>query len=141
MTTPTPVPTTQLAIDMITAAGWDGDQETGAPLYAGPYIPESPDRLVVLTATSGPGYLTDEGYPDAVSFQARVRGPSDDEPSAEMLAILLDQLILQLPTPVTIDGVSIGSIQRLGGSPVALPFDPNDLRYDFTCNYVLNRGA
>ena len=67
----------QLVCDMIAAFGWDNAEETGYPLSPGSEIHDNPDKLVFITATGGPGYVTEEGGADAWSFQARVRGPAD----------------------------------------------------------------
>lgn len=130
---------TQLVIDLLTQAGWNATQETGYPLYPPPVLDE-PDQSVWITMTGGPGFVTEEGGLDALTFQAMVRGSSDDYVSAEVAAKTLDQLILAAAFPVTIDGVTISHAHRLAGAPAALPVDPADLRHTFTCNYVIITG-
>lgn len=143
MTTPAAitVPRTQVLIDWLTGLGWDATQESGYPLYPGPEILTEPDKAVFLTPTGGPGYTTEEGGTDAWSFQARTRGPSDDPLSPEAAATLLDWMILHAPHPVTVDGVPVLNVQRLGGPPSPLPLDPSDRRFEFVCNYVVTTGG
>jgi hypothetical protein len=130
---------TQLVIDWISSIGWNTMQETGYPLYPPPILDE-PDQSVWLTMTGGPGFVTEEGGLDAVTFQLMTRGPSDDPFSPEVAAKTLDQMILAAAFPVTIDGVTISHAHRLAGPPAALPVDPADLRHTFTCNYIVIMG-
>jgi hypothetical protein len=137
----TTVAQTQVIIDWIISLGWDTTQELGFPLFPGPLILSEPDRAVFITGTGGPGYVTEEGTNDAGSFQARVRGTTDDPYGAEIAADLLDLMILRAPFPVTIDGVPIQSVSRVGNGPSPLPVDPNDLRVEFTCSYTMVTGV
>ena len=134
-------PRAQVIIAFLTAAGWDTTQETGWPIVAGPEILVSPDRLVTITATGGPGYGTEEGGVDAWSFQARLRGPSDDPIAAEVGAQMLDWTILTAPCPASVNGVRVISCQRLGSPPTVLPLDPSDRRFEYTADYILVTGA
>jgi hypothetical protein len=131
----------QVVIDWLVSAGWDTTQETGYPLYPGPEILAEPDKAVFITATGGPGYVTDEGSADAWSFQARLRGPADDPQEAERAAQLLDWTILNGPHPVTVDGTPVLNVQRLGAPPAALPLDPASRRVEYTGNYIITTGA
>ena len=131
----------QLVCDMIAAFGWDNAEETGYPLSPGSEIHDNPDKLVFITATGGPGYVTEEGGVDAWSFQARVRGPADQPQVAIVAAQLLDWTVLQGPYPVSVDGVRVLNCQRLGSPPSALPLDENDKRFEFTANYIIVTGA
>jgi hypothetical protein len=137
----TPVPKSQLIIDWITTLGWDVAQESGFPLFPGPMILSEPDQSVWITDTGGPGYVTEEGAADAWSFQARVRGASDDPFGPEAAAQLLDKLILIAPFPATVDGTRIFTAHRAGSPPSPLPVDPGDLRHEFTCSYIIITGA
>lgn len=132
---------TQVIIDWITSLGWDGEQELGYPLLPGPLILSEPDRSVWITGSGGPGYVTEEGSADASSFQARVRGTTDDAYGAELAAMQLDYMILKAPFPVVIDGVPVQSVSRQGNGPTPLPVDPNDLRHEFTTSYVIVTGV
>ncbi len=143
MTTPLSVttPRVQVLTDWLISAGWDATQESGYPLYPGPEILTEPDQAVFLTPTGGPGYTTEEGGTDAWSFQARLRGPSDDPLAAQAAAGLLDWTILNGPHPVQVDGVNVLNVQRLGAPPAALPLDPADRRFEYVANYILTTGA
>jgi len=143
MTTPALIttPRAQVIIDWLASAGWDTTQETGYPLYPGPEILLEPDQAVFVTATGGPGYTTEEGGTDAWSFQARLRGPSDDPYAAEAAAQALDWLILSAPAPATVDGVRVITCFRMGSPPAALPLDPSDRRFEYTADYIFVTGA
>jgi hypothetical protein len=127
-------------MDLILALGWDDDQETGWPLFAGPYIILEPDQAVHVTSTGGPGYVVEEGPPQACTFQFRVRGAADDPFSPEAAAQALEALVLGGSYPVQLDGVTINHAHRLGGPPTPLPVG-TDLRHEFTSNYVIIMGA
>ena len=132
---------TQVIIDWITSLGWDDRQELGYPLLPGPYVPPSPDRLVVITGGGGPGYTTEEPATDASNFQARLRGAPDDPFGIESAAQLLDDLVLHAHFPVVIDSVPIVTVYRMGSGPTPLPYDPSDRRTEFTSNYIIVSGV
>lgn len=143
MTTPAVIttPRVTVAIDWLTLAGWDCTQETGYPPYAGPEILAMPDKAVFLTASGGPGYTTEEGGADAWSLQTRLRAGADDPLGAQAAAQLLDWTILRGPHPVTVDGVPVLNVQRLGSPPSPLPLDPSDRRFEYVTNYILTTGG
>jgi hypothetical protein len=144
VTFPLPAPTiskTQLIIDWITSLGWNVTQETAWPLFPGPEILISPDRAVFITPTPGPGWITEEGALDVWGFQARLRGPSDDPLTPDLMIQQLDVLILNAPKPVTVDGVHIAMVTRAGASPSPLPLDPADRRFEYTCTYLITTGG
>lgn len=129
----------KLIIDFIRRLGWDETEETGYPLHEGSYILESPDRIVFITGTGGPGYTTEEGATDAISFQLRLRGAPEEPFEPDSRVRQLDRAILSAPFPMVIDGLRIHSISRAGSPPAPLPVDPRDLRHEFTCSYVMIR--
>lgn len=131
----------QLVCDLLAGFGWDTAEETGYPLSPGSEIHDNPDKIVFITATGGPGYVTEEGGVDAWSFQARTRGPADQPQVAIAAAQLLDWVILQGPYPASADGVRVLNCQRLGSPPAALPLDENDKRFEYTANYIIVIGA
>lgn len=131
----------QLVCDMLAQFGWDASEETGYPLSPGSEIHDNPDKIVFITGTGGPGYLTEEGGVDGESFQARTRGPADDPIAAKIAAQTLDWLILAGPYPVLVDGVRVLNCQRLGSPPAALPLDEADKRFEFTATYIIVTGA
>jgi hypothetical protein len=134
-------PATRVIIDFISSLGWPGTQETGYPLLAGAYIHEEPDRCVIITGTGGPGYVTEEGSLDAVTFQARTRGTANDPDGPEAAAQLLDSLVLGASFPAEVDSITISHVHRAAGRPAPLPVDPSELRHEFTCNYVAIMGV
>ena len=135
------VPRSQVVIDFITALGWDVSQETGYPLLPGPEILLEPDKAVFVTMTGGPGYATEEGGVDNWSFQARVRGASDDPYGPEVAAQELDWLLLTAPVPSSADGVHVRMVTRMGSPPAPLPLDPADRRFEYTANYIVSIGV
>lgn len=143
MTTPLVIttPRVTVAIDWITLAGWDATQESGYPLLSGSEVLDMPDKAVFLTPSGGPGYVTEEAGADAWSFQARLRGGSDDPLGAQAAAQLLDYTILHGPHPVQVDGVWVLNVQRLGSPPSPLPLDPSDRRFEYVANYILTTGG
>ena len=140
MSTPT-VAMTQVMIDWITAMGWDGAQELGFPLFPGTYIIEAPDQAVFITSTGGPGFVTEEGGADAWQFQARIRGTTDDVYGPEIAALRLDQMILGARFPITVDGITIAHVHRAASPPTPLPVAPDELRHEFTCQYIAVLGV
>jgi hypothetical protein len=132
---------TQVIIDWITGLGWDDRQELGYPLAPGPYVPPSPDRIVVITGTGGPGYTTEEPATDASNFQALLRGAPEDPLGAEEAAQELDRLILLGGFPAQVDGTWVAAVSRVGSGPTPLPYDPSDQRTTLTSNYTIVTGV
>ena len=130
--------------------GWNGTDPgtdpAGVPLFPGPYVQKMPDRIGILTSTSGPGYVLD-GAADHTMFQARFRGlgsPDDlvSYADAEAIAFAFDAAVFGAQFPVTVDGKVIAKIFRDGGQPSPLGSSPdNGQRYEFTCNYFCVIGA
>lgn len=131
-----PLPTASL-LTWLLSLGWDATQETGAPLFKGPYIQPMPDRCVTITATPGPGYQM-EGAADVSAFQARVRGPQNDQDAAESLALQFDALIFSASFPAVVGGKTIVHCHRLGGPPSPLSATPDVAeRSEYISSYVL----
>jgi hypothetical protein len=132
---------TQLIEDWITSLGWDVTQETGYPVSHGPEIVTSPDRLLTITPTPGPGWITEEGALDTWGFQARLRGPANDPDTPQLMAERLDVLIMNASSqPVTVDGVQVKAVTRSGSTPSPLPLDPTDRRFEYVCTYLITTG-
>ena len=131
----------QVVANWLASIGWDTRQELGYPIVIGPYIPDEPDRLLILTNAGGPGYITEEATADAGTFQARLRTTPDDVLQAEADAEALDLLILRASFPAVIDGVPIVNVYRLGSGPTPLPYDQTDRRFELTTNYVAVMGV
>lgn len=144
MTFPQQPPTVakaQIVMDWITSLGWNEAQESGYPLFPGPEILSAPDRAVFITPTSGPGWVTEEAALDCWGFQARVRGPADDPLAPGLAMQQLDVMILNASLPATVDGVQVSLVTRSGGTPVPLPPDPQDRRFEYTCTYLITTGG
>lgn len=105
------------------------------PGVIGQAIPDMPDRLCVVTDTSG-GPLEVDGLVDTPAFQVRFRGAQGDPLDAQRLALVADRALLFGPRPRSIAAVRILSVQRSGGRPTALLPNPSPgLRGEFTCTY------
>jgi hypothetical protein len=138
-----PVPVSDV-ISWILGMGWDGSQETGAPLVMGPYVPDEPDTVVVLTATPGAGFQFD-GAIDVCGLQARVRGgqsgdgSTDAQAVTEALAYALDALIFGASYPVRLaSGRTLVIARRLAGMPSPLMPAPDDSdRMTYVCSYLI----
>lgn len=142
--------TSPLAPLQITPGLWDAaaaimwlrslGADQGVPLLPGAIgqaIPDMPDRLGVVTDTSG-GPLQAEGLVDTPAFQLRWRGAQADPFDAQRLALVADRLILFAPLPATLAGVRIYSVDRSGGRPTALMPNPSPgLRSEYVCTYRL----
>ena len=132
---------TQVVIDWISGLGWDGRQELGYPLVPGPYVPPSPDRLVVITNGGGPGVTTEEPATDAANYQVRLRGAPEDPLGAEQAAGDLDLLLTRARLPAQVDGEWLLACSRVGSGPSPLPWDPSDQRTEFTASYTIVTGV
>lgn len=126
---------TAAIIEWLAALGVD---QQGAillvPGVIGQAIPTMPDRICVVTDTSG-GPLEAEGLIDTPSFQVRFRGPQADPWQAQRDALAADRLLL-FPTVTTAAGVRVLSVDRSGGRPTALLPDPSPgLRSEYVCTY------
>jgi hypothetical protein len=144
VTFPQQVPTVsklQLIMDFITALGWNETQETAWPLFPGPEVLSSPDRMITITPTPGPGFITEEAALDCWGFQALVRGASDDPLGPGLVAAQLDVLILNGPYPQTVDGIVISMVARAGATPTPLPLPPDDRRFEYTTTYLITTGG
>lgn len=105
------------------------------PGMVGQEIPDMPDRLAVVTETSG-GPLRMEGLEDNPTFQLRFRGRQGDALDAQRLALAADRLIVFAPLPATVAGLRVWSVWRSGGRPTALLPDPSPgLRPESQCTY------
>lgn len=103
-------------------------------IFEGPYVPDMPDRAIIISLLSGAGY-TMEGALDNPTFQVRVRATGMKQRAAETLAYQLDQSFFLAPLPVRIGDTSIQLVDRVGGTPSPLgPPDPGD-RVEYVCSY------
>lgn len=118
---------------------WLQTQRPDYEYTTGPKVPETPDRLVIITRTGG-GPLMFDGAIDEPGFQVRVRGEQFDGNSAEDTAIDLDTLIIGSQMFDLPDGTPVLEIIRSGSTPEAVLVDDAD-RTTYTCNYVARVGS
>lgn len=123
--------TTQAVIDWLAGLG------ITVPLYPGTQvIPDMPDRIGVVTPTSGPGW-TLEGAADTSGFQLRIRGGQNNPDDAEQLAYDADARILGAQFPTTVGPVRLVIVRRSGGRPAPLSATPdNGGRTELVCTYL-----
>lgn len=140
--------TSPLATPVITDGLWDtaavmawlrsigADQGVDlVPGVIGQAIPDMPDRIGVVTDTSG-GPTEADALIDTPAFQLRFRGAQGDPYDAQRLALTADKLILFAPLPMVIAGIRIYSADRSGGRPTALFPNPSPgLRSEYVCTY------
>ena len=117
--------------------GWLQGLGVTVPLYSGTQvIPDMPDRIGVVTPTSGPGQSL-EGAADTVGFQVRIRGAQNNPGDAETLAYDADGRILGAQFPATIGPVRLTAVRRSGGRPTPLSATPDDGgRTEMVCTYL-----
>jgi hypothetical protein len=143
MTFPQAVPVTakvSVVIALIEQLGWDTTQESGWPLQPGPEIQTNPDRLLTITVTPGPGWITEEAALDCWGFQARLRGPENDPITPGLMIQRLDVMLLNGPWPQSVGNVVVVALNRQGTAPSPLPLDPGDRRFEYTCTYLITTG-
>ena len=105
------------------------------PGAIGQAIPDMPDRLCVVTDTSG-GPTELDGLVDTPAFQVRFRGRQGDPFDAQRLALAADRLLLFAPLPLVIADIRVYTIDRSGGRPTALMPNPSPgLRSEYVCTY------
>src|SRR5437763_12998599 len=117
--------------------GWLQGLGVTVPLYPGTQvIPDMPDRIGVVTPTSGPGQSL-EGMADTVGFRMRIRGAQNNPGDAETLAYDADKRILGAQFPATIGPVRLTAVHRSGGRPTPLSATPDDGgRTEMVCTYL-----
>lgn len=115
-------------------AGLDVDIEA---VVSGPYIPDMPHRVAVITPIAGAGE-TLNGLGDISGFQLLVRGDPNDPPSAERLARGADRAIRFSPFPMDVAGglLRLARVMRSGGGPAVLAMEDDADRVSLTCNYL-----
>lgn len=100
------------------------------------YVPDKPDRLVVLTIMGG-GPPINEGLFERPTLQVRVRGNQRDPDDAEALAKAVDDALIETVPAGLIGGRQVRLIWYLGGPPVYAGTDPA-FRREFICNYTVD---
>jgi hypothetical protein len=101
----------------------------------GEELPRSPDRMVIVARTGGPGLALEAAF-DVPSYQLRFRGAQNDPDDAEALADLGDRILIDAAVPVLIGGRHVALITRTGSPPTEDRRDPAR-RTHLTCNYLL----
>lgn len=129
---------TAAVIDWLGSLGIGRNLAVNLPLFKGPYLPDEPDRLGLVTTIPGPG-LQAEGVIDVGGFQLLIRGrqdPKSRDSTAERDALAADRLILRAPLPAEVaPGVRLLPVNRSGGRPTPLPQEDGD-RIAFVCTYL-----
>ena len=137
MTAPPPLWTRAAVIDWLGVLGIGEGLTLDLPLYSGPYIPETPPLLGVVTLISGAGESM-EGIADTPGFMLLVRGEPNQPVTAETAALRADQLIRFAPFPMDVAGGGFRLIRtmRSGGAPAVLGGEDDGDSTTLTCNYL-----
>lgn len=116
--------------------GLVGDPEV--PVLPGPYVPDMPDRLVVVTVLPGAG-LWGNAEPAIArpSFQVLCRGDQGDDGAwVEDFAHTLDKKIITAGRVHLDTGDWLLSITHTGGLPASLGAEDDGDRHVVTCTYT-----
>lgn len=99
----------------------------------------SPGRAILVVLYGGPGLvLTEERTHDALAVQFEVRGTQNDPGDSKALAWLIDHLIVDAVTPVSINGHHCIATDRVGPPPTFHGIDdPSSMRSMYRCSYHL----
>lgn len=127
--------TSASVIEWLTGLGIGDGLALDLPLFSGPYIPEMPSLLAVVTTISGAGETMD-GIGDIPGFQLLVRGRPNDPISAEYAARRADTLIRSAPFPMDVAGFRLLRALRSGGGPAVLGGEDDGDSTILTCNYL-----
>lgn len=122
-------------VTWLSMLGIGSNLDLDLPVYSGPYIPEMPTMLAVVTTISGAGESMD-GVGDIPGFQLMVRGRPNDPVSAEYAARRADTLIRFAPFPMDVAGFRLVRALRSGGAPAVLGGEDNGDSTILTCNYL-----
>lgn len=103
------------------------------------HLPDSPDQVVAVAMTGGPGYTFEQAL-DNVAFQMHTRGAANDDKDAALLAWQVDYALVPPPladpcVPAMVGSQRVQMIQRAGGPPAFLKRDDNR-RAHYTGNYI-----
>jgi hypothetical protein len=129
-------------IDPQDVVAWLTDQGMTAKASYDGLLPPSPDLLVVVAQTGGPGFSVEQAY-DSVSFQLRSRGlQRDGGVSARDLAWQADFALIPPPMAAPLVPCMIGSqfvnlVTRVGGPPAFLLRDSAG-RSHYVCSYIFS---
>jgi hypothetical protein len=95
----------------------------------------NPDRLVLLSLSSGAGFDVEMIF-DRPVVAIRTIGLQMDYADAEKLAYDCDKGMTAIDHSQFVNGKWVLAITRVGGGPALLLKDNAD-RYHFTCNYIV----
>lgn len=129
--------TTTEIIAWLTALGIGDGLAVDMLLAPGPYIPDMPDRVGVVTPTAGPGETMD-GVGDISGFQLLTRGEQNQPVTAELLAHQADRRIRfsAFPIDVAAGGLRLLRVLRPGGGPAVLAMEDDGDRTSLVCTYL-----
>lgn len=123
-------------VTQLTGAGID------ALFYPGPpgWLPaDSPQAVVVVSLTAGPGQTTD-GTADITGLSLRVLSPQNDYPAGESLAWACDRAVRRDGTGPWGNRV-VQRVTRTGGGPTLTDYDADSRRWSFLLSYLVEAAA
>lgn len=99
-----------------------------------PVIPDSPDRIVVVTLLPGIGHDHEKAF-EVRTFQLRARSIQNIPEQAEEDLMGIDTLLNSMRMPWRPDGAHVIELGWTGGGPSPLPTDDSANRYSWVCSY------
>lgn len=99
-----------------------------------PVIPDSPDRIVVVTLLPGTGHDHERAF-EIRTFQIRCRSIQNVHEQAEADSMTIDTLLNSMRMPWRPDGAHIIELGWTGGGPSPMPADDSANRYSWVCSY------
>lgn len=99
-----------------------------------PVIPDSPDRIVVVTLLPGIGHDHEKAF-EVRTFQLRARSIQNIPEQAEEDLMGIDTLLNSMRMPWRPDGAHVIELGWTGGGPSPLPADDSANRYSWVCSY------
>lgn len=123
-------------IEWLAALGIGPRLAVDLEMVEGPYVPDMPDRVGVVTPVAGAGESMD-GVSDMPGFQLLVRGDQGDPSSGYRLALAADRRIRFDSFPATTPcGLRLVRVVRSGGGPALLPREDDGDRVTAVCTYL-----
>lgn len=118
---------------------WIFGQISGWDVEIGPYEPEMPDKIILVTRVAGPGLAFESTF-DYLAYHVAVRGSQRNYDDAEATAQAVDAMFVDAPFPMVINHWYIQSMSRMSSTPSPLPTTVDGERITFTATYVVCVG-
>lgn len=114
------------------------------PFDVGPYDPDNaqrwPGRMVIMSPWTG-GPMTTEKMFDNQGWMIDVLGEQNNFDDAYDIAVAIDKIWNRVDSTQDVNGVQVNSINRAGGGPNLISFEPASSRYHFNCPYIVQSAS